>query len=208
MNYVTVESFNLNGVSINTTVVYDHDVYEDEQLKVDDHISRFLSPAYDTTKVFGFGAEWHVPPYSSSSKCRSVQLCDGVSCLIIMFSGDCERVPQSLVSFLNLPNYTFVGFGMKDNVAKLEAKYGYGIINAVELGPLAATAMKKPRLAYIGVDELLSVVTGLSLRNQRPLRIFYDWENAEHYTELVKTATVNVYSYQKIGRKLLAYDWE
>ncbi|RHN81016.1 putative ribonuclease H-like domain-containing protein [Medicago truncatula] len=159
-------------------------------------------------RFFGSGAEWHVPPYSPSSKCSSVHLCDGVSYLIIMFSGAYERVPQSPVSFLNLPNYTFVGFGIKDNVAKLESNYGCGIINAVELGPLAATAMKKPRLAYIGVDELLSVVTGLSLRNQRPVRIFYDWENRKHFTELVKTATINVYSYQKIGRKLLAYDWE
>jgi hypothetical protein len=202
-----VESFNLNGVSINTTVVYDGVYGEDEQPVVDEHISRFMSPAYDTTKVFGFGAEWHVPPYSSSSKCAAVHLCDGVSCLIITLSG-CEKLPQSLVSFLNLPNYTFVGFGIKDNVAKLEAMYSCGIINAFELGPLAATAMKKPRLAYIGVDELLSVVTGISLRNQRPLKIFYDWGNAEHYTELLKTATINVYSYQKIGRKLLANDWK
>jgi hypothetical protein len=93
----------------------------------------------------------------------AVQLCDGDSCLIILLS-DQNTVPPSLVNFLRLPNYTFVGFGIKDNVAKLEKNFGFGFRNAIELGPLAASVMKKPRLSYRGVDELLFIVNHLDFR--------------------------------------------
>jgi hypothetical protein len=100
-----------------------------------------------------------------------------------------------------------VGFGINDNVAKLEKNYGFGCRNAVELGPLAATLMKKPCLRYYGVDELLLVVNGINLGNQKPLSIEFKWDKYEHRKELAKMSTINVYSYHKIGTKLLAQDW-
>ncbi|KAK2403444.1 Werner Syndrome exonuclease [Trifolium repens] len=198
-----VESFNLNGTSIKTTVTSKREV-------VDNHISAFLRSSSDSnnkTKVFGFDTEWIVHnPDTSSSKCAALHLCYGNACLIILLSR-CAIVPQSLVNFLRHPNFTFVGFGINDNVAKLEKHYGFGCRNAVELGPLAATVMKRPRLSYCGVDELLLVVNGIDLGNQRPLSIEFQWDKYEHRKELAKMSTINVYSYHKIGTKLLAQDW-
>ncbi|PNX58125.1 werner syndrome ATP-dependent helicase, partial [Trifolium pratense] len=118
-----------------------------------------------------------------------------------------STVPRSLVNFLRLPNYTFVGFGIKDNVVNLEKKYGFGCRNAVELGPLAASVMKRPSLSYCGVDELLFKVNQLDFRKDRPLMNGFEWwDYGGHSKELAKLATINVYSYHMIGAKLLAQD--
>lgn len=101
-----------------------------------------------------------------------------------------------------------MGFGIKDNVAKLEKNYGFGCRNAVELAPLAATAMKKPRLSYCGVDELAYVVSKLDLGNERSLNFAFWWDESARRRGLAKIATINVYTYHMIGSKLLDQDWE
>jgi hypothetical protein len=104
------------------------------------------------------------------------------------------------------PNITFVGVGIKENLAKLEKYYGIGCRNAVELGPLAATVMNMPRLSMCGVDELAFVVNGFDLHDHRPVTIFTDNYAGPDFLlskELAKESTVNVYSYHKIGSKLV-----
>lgn len=71
---------------------------------------------------------------------------------------------KSLLNFLCMSNVTFVGVGIKDNLAKLETYYGIGCRNAVELAPLAAAIMRKPRLSFCRVDELAILVSRLDLR--------------------------------------------
>ncbi|MCI28722.1 eerner syndrome ATP-dependent helicase, partial [Trifolium medium] len=105
--------------------------------------------------------------------------------------------------FLSMPDYIFVGVGIKKNLAKLEKLYGIGCRNAVELGPLAATLMIDPRLSYCGVDELAFQVDRLDLQVHRPVTAVYDYACSPLSKELAKLATVNVYSYYKIGSKLL-----
>ncbi|XP_058761165.1 uncharacterized protein LOC131634514 [Vicia villosa] len=192
-----------SGVPITTIVT-------DDQVAVDKHIiSRFQFPTKGSkheTRVFGFDTEWVVHEHEvSSAKCASVQLCYGNSCLIILLRFG--RVPQSLVNFLHNPDYTFVGFGIKDNIAKLEKNYGFGCRNAVELAPMAATMMKIPRLSYCGVRELAYLVNGLDLRNHScESSSSLDWSVFDHRKEIVKIASANVYAYHKIGSKLLAQD--
>jgi hypothetical protein len=154
------ETFILNGDQIKTIVT------SDEQ-EIQRSLSSFLRPPnHHQTQVIGFDVEWSlVRSYEeeihAKSKCSTLQLCDGHTCLIILLnhipnfgSSFCKYVYKSLLKFLRQPNVTFVGFGIKDNLAKLEKQYGFGIRNAVELGPLAATTMRMPRLSYCGIDEL------------------------------------------------------
>ncbi|XP_045807739.1 protein RISC-INTERACTING CLEARING 3'-5' EXORIBONUCLEASE 2-like [Trifolium pratense] len=197
------EIFELNGEKIKTTVTY----YPKDILN---HLSSFLLPSINhQTKLIGFDAEWLV--HYHSPKCATIQLCDGNSCLIIQLNcfesnhSDLEKheARKSLVNFLNLPNITFVGVGIKENLARLEKHYGIGCKNAVELGPLAATVMNMPQLSLCGVDELAFVVNGFDLQDHRPVTLSYDYADYRLSKELVKVATVNVYSYHKIGVKLL-----
>ncbi|CAJ2629015.1 unnamed protein product [Trifolium pratense] len=207
------EMFELNGEQIKTTVTSD-------RKEIEKHISSFLCPPINhQTKVIGFDAEWYLLRSQmhlkletyACSRCATIQLCDGHSCLIIQLNLLCGGSPywenyipfKALVNFLRLPNITFVGVGIKENLAMLEKQYGIVCRNAVELGPLAATAMRMPRLSYCGVDELAFVVNGFDLGEHRPLTAAYDWTCSPLSKELAKLATVNVYSYFKIGSTLL-----
>jgi len=96
-----------------------------------------------------------------------------------------------------------VGCGIKDNFVNLEKHHGIGYRNAVELGPLAATLMKMPCLSYCGVYELAFVVNKLDLLKYRPSDLDFDWKYIWKNEELARLATVNVYSYYKIGSTLL-----
>ncbi|GAU36400.1 hypothetical protein TSUD_38670 [Trifolium subterraneum] len=175
---------------------------------IDDHISSFLHHTDDYgTKVIGFEVEWpvnHNDKHCGMFKCAILQFCYGNSCLIIRL-GDLSiyKAPDSLHNFLRMPKFTFVGFGIKDNLAYLEKYHGIGCRNAVELGPLAASLLKVPRLSYCGVDELAFVVCKLDLRKYRPLSLDFNWGVCLYEERLVKLATVNVYSYYKIGNALL-----
>jgi hypothetical protein len=206
------EMFELNGEQIKTTVTND-------AKEIENHISSFLRPSINhQTKVIGFDAEWYLYPNwhlklgtNAGSSCATIQLCDGHSCLIIQLdrlggvanSWSDDLAYKSLLNFLRLPNITFVGVGIKENFAKMEKQYGIFCRNAVELGPLAATAMRMPRLSYCGVDELAFVVNGFDLGEHRPLTTLYDWTCETVSKDLAKLATVNVYSYFKIGSTLL-----
>jgi hypothetical protein len=157
------------------------------------------------TKVIGFDVDWpveHNDQNCTMFKGAILQLYDGNSCLMI-YINDRYKAPNSLHNFLRMPNYTFVGFGIKDNLAYLEKHHGIGCRNAVELGPLAASLMKVPRLSYCGVDELAFVVCKLDLRKYRPSSLAFNWDRCFSNEEVIKHATVNVYSYHKIGSALL-----
>ncbi|XP_004496040.1 protein RISC-INTERACTING CLEARING 3'-5' EXORIBONUCLEASE 1-like [Cicer arietinum] len=191
-----VETFNLNGARIETTVT-------DDQAKVDNILGSFLHHANCTgTKVIGFDTEWTL--YQKTvSECATLCLCNGHSCLVIQLR-HLDSVPNSLLNFLRMPNLTFVGVGIKDDMAKLEETYGIRCRNAVELGTLAATMLNKPRLIFCGVDELALVVNSLDLRFPRPIAVLdKDWGESDLSIEHAKFATINVYSYFKIGSKLL-----
>ncbi|KAJ1394948.1 Ribonuclease H-like superfamily [Sesbania bispinosa] len=141
----------------------------------------------------------------SSTECATLHLCDGRSCLIIQLR-HLDSIPISLLNFLRLPDYTFVGVGIKKNLAKLEKRYWIGCKNAAELGPLAAQVKKRPLLSVSGVDELVSSVVGRSfnLGSYRPSSdvVFKDWGQHDLNENQAKFATVNVYSYYMIGREL------
>jgi hypothetical protein len=177
----------------------------DEEKTIEEHISSFFLGTDDYgTKVIGFDVEWPVEYNDRTNylfKRANFQLCDGNSCLIICLPFSFEVVPKSLHNFLRMPNYTFIG--IQDNLAFLEKEHGIVFRNAVELGPLAASIMKMPHLSYCGVDELAFEVCKLDLRKYRPSSLAFSWGKYYLNKELVKHATVNVYSYHKIGSALL-----
>ncbi|KOM35312.1 hypothetical protein LR48_Vigan02g146200 [Vigna angularis] len=192
----SIQSFNLNGEQITTYVTK-------KKRTILEVLESFLFSSESEQKVIGIDIECHLSKDVDKTKCVTLHLCDGDSCLIIQLL-HMNSIPMSLLNFLRLPNYTFVGVGIKDDLHKLEVEYGIRCKNAVDLGPLAATVMKMPRLSGCGIDELTRVVNNLDLRKHRPLSaVFKDWGEYELGKKLAKLATVNVYSYYKVGSKLL-----
>ncbi|XP_047168318.1 uncharacterized protein LOC124837078 [Vigna umbellata] len=191
----SVQIFDLNGEQIKTYV-------SNEKSIILDVVQSFLfSSEFEQVKVIGIDIELSI--LGDKTKCVTLHLCDGQSCLIIQLL-HMKSIPMSLLNFLRLPNYTFVGVGIKDDLHKLEVEYGIRCKNAVDIGPLAASVMKMPRLSGCGIDELTRVVNNLDLRSHRPLfAVFKNWRDPELSKKLAKLATVNVYSYYKVGSKLL-----
>ncbi|KAI4349763.1 hypothetical protein L6164_010321 [Bauhinia variegata] len=195
----------MRGTLIRTTVTSRTD-------KVDDHVWSFLNAASaDGRKIIGLDTEWKLvldsdSGFDSEVKSKSnlaiLVLCDGNSCLIIQMPY-LDSVPTSLFTFLRLPNITFVGVGIKENMAKFEKEYGIGCKNAVELGPLAAAVMMMPRPSACGVDRLALEVNGIFLHDQRPIStIFNDWGAKVLSKKHAKLAAINAYAYYRIGNKL------
>jgi len=193
----SVQCFNLNGVEIKTYVTK-------KKSTILNVLESFLLPTDSgEAKVIGIDIEWHLTNDEDKTKCATLHLCDGYSCLIIQLL-HMDSIPVSLFNFLHLPDYAFVGIGIKEDLYKLEVEYGIRCRNAVELGPLAATVMKLPRLSACGIDELTLAVNNLDLRRHRPsTAVFKDWGRYALGKKLAKLATTNVYSYYKVGSKLL-----
>ncbi|KAL5069005.1 hypothetical protein RYX36_019892 [Vicia faba] len=148
-----LDSFDLNGVQIKTVLI---DIMNKKM--IDEHISSLLHSASENqTKVIGFDIQFLFSTYtynkykgSCMSRCANLNFCVGQSCLIIRlqdFSNNYINLSKysftSVLNLLTLPDYTFVGVGIKHNLAKLEQQYGIGCTNAVELGPVVASLMNK-----------------------------------------------------------------
>ena len=198
--YNRVRQTIVDGEKITTTVTKNAS-------DIDGGIERFVSNA---DIAIGLDTEWTlVSDFNSSTaggtnqqtKIAILALCDSNQCLIVQLPL-LDYIPRSLMNFLRLPNFTFVGIGIIENVLRLEKDYGIGCKNAVELGPLAVKVMKKPRLIGCGIDELAREIDKHSL--ERPTStVFDDWGNEFLNKKEIKCATVNTYAYHKIGNKLL-----
>ncbi|CAL8130147.1 unnamed protein product [Prunus armeniaca] len=137
--------------------------------------------ASNEKKVIGLDTEWTFVHDSldsdsetpSKTKLAILTLCDGDCCLIVQLPY-LDSAPRSLLNFLRLPDYTFVGIGIRENIAKLEKEYGFGCKNAFDL------RLQKPTSA-----------------------VFNDWCNNKLNKKQVKLATLNVYAYFETGNKLL-----
>ncbi|CAB4302401.1 unnamed protein product [Prunus armeniaca] len=165
--------------------------------------------ASNEKKVIGLDTEWTFVHDSldsdsetpSKTKVAILTLCDGDFCLIVQLPY-LDSAPRSLLNFLRLPDYTFVGIGIRENIAKLEKEYGFGCKNSFDLRDLAGNVMRQPQLAACGVDELALELNLLKL--QKPTSaVFNDWCNNKLNKKQVKLATLNVYAYFETGNKLL-----
>ncbi|GKV40538.1 hypothetical protein SLEP1_g48169 [Rubroshorea leprosula] len=109
---------------------------------------------------------------------------------------------RSSTSKSDLPDFTFVGIGIKGSLTKLEKEYGLGCKNAVDLKQFAAEVMRKPQLGLCGVDELALMVGSLKLEKPTSV-VFSDWGGEVLNKKQIKLAASNVYAYFKIANKLL-----
>ncbi|GLU16728.1 hypothetical protein SLE2022_331440 [Rubroshorea leprosula] len=171
---------------------------------VDRHIRDFLSNRRNDKKVIGLDVELTLNEERSSiskSDVAILQLYDGDKCLIIQLPFF-DSVPNSLFNFLQLPDFTFVGIGIKGSLTKLEKEYGLGCKNAVDLKQFAAEVMRKPQLGLCGVNELALMVGSLKLEKPTSV-VFSDWGGEVLNKKQIKFAASNVYAYFKIANKLL-----
>ncbi|KAK6937258.1 3'-5' exonuclease domain [Dillenia turbinata] len=171
---------------------------------VDNCIRGFLSNLYNGKKLIGLDTERTLIDSNDpkkGSKIAILQLCDGDDCLIIQLPY-LDSMPTSLLNFLRFADYTFIGLGIRENVAELEKEYGVGVRNVVEVGELAASVKRDKSLVTCGLEELGEKVD--KLRYCRVSSVVFDDWGAEKLTpKQVKYATLNAYTYFRLGIKLL-----
>ncbi|XP_020881920.1 uncharacterized protein LOC9314517 [Arabidopsis lyrata subsp. lyrata] len=178
------------GIARIKTIVTDKD--SDIKLAVE----TFLSNKKNTKKIIGLETE-RVQKARKQFKTVLLQLCDGDHCLIVKLP--CEEsvnLPVSLFNFLNLPQFTFVGFDIKKTLVKLESEWGLTCKNSVEINP---TTWNLPDMTNVGRRMMHTCVF-----SQRPTSpIFEEWDQCVLTKDQIKLATSNAYFAFGIGGVML-----
>lgn len=147
--------FTIDKREVTTTVIATEPEL-DRSLK--DMLSSF-TPKFSTAKrVVGLGIEKRFETiYNRGPKvCDRVailKLCHGTTCLIIQLHL-MSSPPFSLSGFLQRPELSFVGVGIKHSLEALVAEYGIKCGNAVDLAQLAATVNKNDIFKAFGLFDL------------------------------------------------------
>lgn len=82
-----------------------------------------------------------------------VNLCHGTTCLIIQLHL-MGSPPFSLSAFLQRPELSIVGVGIKHSLEALETEYGISCRNTVDLAQLAASVKKNDQFRAFGLFDL------------------------------------------------------
>ncbi|XP_042482442.1 Werner Syndrome-like exonuclease isoform X2 [Macadamia integrifolia] len=126
--------------------------------------------------IVGFDVEWRPNRHRGATNPVAVlQLCVGRRCLIFQIRYS-RTIPQSLTSFLNNHDYTFVGVGIRGDVNKLYQDYGLWVTRTMDLRTLAAQSLDMNELKRAGLKTLALVV--LDKEVEKPHYItMSNWEN-------------------------------
>ncbi|GAA0138382.1 hypothetical protein LIER_00137 [Lithospermum erythrorhizon] len=133
----------------NVTITYSTEDEEDFGV-IDSVIKKFISNTENKRRIIGFDT-WRRNSGSCDNPIRGIALSDGKTCLICQL-WSFKAIPTSLSNFLSLSSFTFVSSGVKFSRKKLEADYGLGIRNVVEMGQYTPVNIRTP----VRVESLVS----------------------------------------------------
>ncbi|GAB4830598.1 hypothetical protein Ancab_020364 [Ancistrocladus abbreviatus] len=135
-------------------------------------------------------------------KVSVLKLCTGCFCLVIQLL-HFRSIPPSLAAFLQLPDISFVGVGIKHCVDCLERDYGIKCRNAVDLGQLASHVREERHISAFGLVDLAYKVASFDLSVKAPDVAFSDWGAEKLSTKQVRAATSDAFVAFFIGHRLL-----
>ncbi|XP_043717926.1 exonuclease 3'-5' domain-containing protein 2-like [Telopea speciosissima] len=155
-----------------------------------------------TGSKYVVGLDIECTAVESTNKVSILKLATGSFCLIIRLL-NLGTIPHFLFNFLRLPDVSFVGVGIKENVAMLERDYGLQCRNMVDLRFLASSVFDDRRLVGYGLVDLAYHVIPLQVM-KKPASVFLsDWNGENLTMEEIEFATIDAYASYKIGNKLL-----
>lgn len=199
-NATTRLTVHFGSAMIDTTVTRDA-AAADEWVRT----VRAANPRGGAPLIVGLDCEWK-PNYRSwtTSKVAILQLCAGTCCLVLqLFYVD--RVPASIRSFLADPDVWFVGIGVGEDVAKLDADYGLTCAAPVDLEGrcndyLGRTGGMRRQL---GLKGFAWEVLGLAMEKPRSVTMS-NWEKHDLDEAQIRYACIDAYVSYKLGEKILA----
>lgn len=154
--------------------------------------------------IVGLDCEWK-PNYRSwtTSKVAILQLCAGTRCLVLqLFYVD--RIPASIRSFLADPGVLFVGIGVGEDVAKLDADYGLTCSAHLDLeGRCNDHLGHYTGGRRLGLMGFAREVLGLAMDKPRSVTMS-NWEKLDLEEAQIRYACIDAYVSYKLGEKILA----
>ncbi|KAI3840807.1 hypothetical protein MKX03_011599 [Papaver bracteatum] len=172
---------------------------------VDDWMSK-LYQDFDSALnnlIVGFDVEWR-PNFhkNQENKVSILQLCVGSRCLIVQLMY-LDKIPKSLIDFLQNPSFTFVGVGINEDVEKILCDYELGVSNTLDLRVLAAQKLNKIELKKMGLRDLTEAVLGVNM--VKPKKVTMSRWDAEYLTyDQVLYACLDVVVAFKMAKHLMA----
>ncbi|CAO2837610.1 unnamed protein product [Amaranthus hypochondriacus] len=175
----------------------------DKSEMIDEWVAGIMPRYVDNgeSTVVGLDMEWRPPQYPTmTNKTATLQLFVDYKCLIVqLFYVD--YLPQSLKDFMGWPNFTFVGVGVDDDVAKLRDEYGLICGNSKDIQDYAMGLWPMKWWRRPGLKVLARDIAGLHM--EKPIHICKsDWQVRVLSKEQVEYATIDAYASYKIGVKL------
>ncbi|KAI3933528.1 hypothetical protein MKW92_033688 [Papaver armeniacum] len=152
--------------------------------------------------IVGLDVEWK-PAYGPyRNRIATLQLCVGRRCLIFQMI-HADEIPESLSGFLSNPYFKFVGVGIQSDVDKLGCDYNIGVMNAFDLGNLAAAKYGNKGFKNVGLMVLAEVILGCG-EIEKPRNVTMSNWDQYHLTEAqIRYACIDAYVSFKIGKQLL-----
>jgi len=150
--------------------------------------------------LVGLDVEWRPNTHPNRrNPIATLQLCVGHACLIFHIINS-RFIPRSLVSFLQDPNVTFLGVGIRADADKLLEDYGLNVVNVCDLRSLAERRV--PHLMHAGLKTLCLHVLGVEV--EKPQSVTRSlWDNPLLTPEQVKYAAIDAFLSYEIGRLLM-----
>ncbi|TVT96802.1 hypothetical protein EJB05_57970, partial [Eragrostis curvula] len=151
--------------------------------------------------IVGLDCEWkpNRSPWTTS-KVAILQLCAGTRCLVFQLFY-AASIPASLRSFLADPAVRFVGVGVGEDVAKLDADYGLACAAPVDLEGLCDEYLGgRVGGRRRGLKGFAREVLGMAM--EKPYHVtMSNWEKHDLDAAQIQYACIDAYVSYKLGEK-------
>ncbi|XWS36081.1 hypothetical protein CRYUN_Cryun20dG0053300 [Craigia yunnanensis] len=152
--------------------------------------------------IVGLDSEWRPNVISAlSNKTAVLQLCIDTKCLILQLFY-LDYIPQSLRSFLQDTNVTFVGVEVARDAAKLRDEYGLRCACVADVRELAMNRWPFMFYRKPGLKDIAFKVVSLSM--PKPKHVCRsDWQSRVLDSLQLEYACIDAYASYRIGHRLL-----
>ncbi|KAI3867593.1 hypothetical protein MKW98_005970 [Papaver atlanticum] len=201
------ESHHTYDVRFNTDVI--RTIVTDTASIVDEWIHGVYKSFSDKLKdgnnlIVGLDIEWvrlREDNQNQRNRIAVLQLCSGNQCLIFQFFG-CDKIPESLINFVNDGRIIFVGSGIDQDARKLWVDYGLNVAISEELGGLADYTLGRSDCYRSGLKSLMYKVFGEVLHKPRGITLSR-WDYEFLKDEQVLYACIDAYASYLLGMELM-----
>ncbi|KAJ1285286.1 hypothetical protein BS78_03G269000 [Paspalum vaginatum] len=157
----------------------------------------------DGGHLAGLDVEWR--PGRVPGPVAVLQICVDHRCLIFQIL-HADFVPGSLSCFLADRQFTFVGVGIREDIAKLQSGYGLRVASAVDLRGIAARTLGNPELLRKGLKALVWEVMGVEM--DKPFDVSVSaWDAPVLSDDQLMYACVDAFASYEVARRLYDGDY-